>query len=556
MSRRLSGAALGAAVSLIGVLGLSGVTASPAHAATWPQPDQVAGPQPTFSYRYDPQTVVLPDGTTVASWADTGGLDQIMVAEHPVGGSWSTPVPVAPANVWGNRLALGPDGTLAIVYQNIVASKIEVGAVVRPAGGAWSSPETISDTTTSASSPQVAVGAGQVTAIFLQGSGTAAQPVVRMRPLAAGPWTAPQVFADTGVTSPGVAAGPAGTVVTWVLPSLPPPASYPASTVRSSFLPASGLWETPVSVSASDRRVTSAEPAVGVDGTLAVVWESRVPDIAGYYETAQVWAALRPATGSWGPGTLLSDPSVEGRMPHVGVGPDGATTVVWESYDGATEKVATRTYRAGSWAPEELLTQSVDAQSQPLLAVAPDGTAVVSLSDLEHGYGVAIRPPGGSWRPTDYVAPPEQTGYYRAVAVGGSTVAVVWVSSQDDVLLAVVADGLLPLPPLPPPPPSTPRPETGPVTGPKKVDQGDKAAYAFTGTPASVTYQCRVDETRRQQTGVTGKPGKKPVPWHTCSSPTKVKTKKLKVGRHTLYVRAVLGDVPDPTPSEKRFKVT
>ena len=61
MSRRLLVAALGAA------LALSGLTAAPARAATWPAPVQVAGPQPTFSYRYDPQTVVTPDGTTVAA---------------------------------------------------------------------------------------------------------------------------------------------------------------------------------------------------------------------------------------------------------------------------------------------------------------------------------------------------------------------------------------------------------------------------------------------------------------------------------------------------------
>ena len=143
MSRRLLVAALGAA------LALSGLTAAPARAATWPAPVQVAGPQ----------TVVTPNGTTVASWADTGALNSVMVAEHPAGGAWSTPVPVAPANVWGNRLAVGPDGTLAIVYQNVVAGKIVVGAVVRPAGGSWSAPQVLSDPTKTSYGPQVAVGA-------------------------------------------------------------------------------------------------------------------------------------------------------------------------------------------------------------------------------------------------------------------------------------------------------------------------------------------------------------------------------------------------------------
>ena len=70
-----------------------------------------------------------------------------------------------------------------------------------------------------------------------------------------------------------------------------------------------------------------------------------------------------------------------------------------------------------------------------------------------------------------------------------------------------------------------------------------------------MTFQCRVDKTRHQQTGATGPKGKKPVPWRACQSPVKVKTKTLKLGRHTLYVRAVLAGVPDRTPSKKKFKV-
>jgi hypothetical protein len=171
-------------------------------------------------------------------------------------------------------------------------------------------------------------------------------------------------------------------------------------------------------------------------------------------------------------------------------------------------------------------------------------------SNLDKGTAVAIRPPGGGWRPTDFVAPAAQTGYDRALAVGSNTVSVVWTYGNDDVLLAVTADNLLPLPPLP-----KPTAETSAITGPAKIAKGKKAPYSFTGTPASVTFECRVDETRHQQTGATGKKGKKPVAWKACTSPYNVKTKKLKQGTHTLYVRAVLSGVADLTPSAKKFKV-
>ena len=97
-------------------------------------------------------------------------------------------------------------------------------------------------------------------------------------------------------------------------------------------------------------------------------------------------------------------------------------------------------------------------------------------------------------------------------------------------------------------------PDTGAIKGPKRIKPGKKGKFAFTG-PAGATYECRVDETRHQQNGAKGKKGKKPVPWKACTSPYKVKTKKLKPGKHTVYVRAVQFGLTDPTPSARKFKV-
>lgn len=548
MSRRLLIAALGAA------LVLTGLATAPARAATWPAPVVVAPAAPTFYYRYNAEATVLPDGTALASWYTYDGAnshvdDGLWVAEHPVGGSWGPPVKIVSGGMYDARVAAGPDGTVAAVYRT-TGSPTEVKAVVRPAGDAWGAPVTLSTVAVSAHSPVVAVNGDRVTAAWVEGAGATSTTLVNSRTLgAAGTWGSPVQFADTGVSSPAVAAGPTGTVVTWLLSS-DPADSYAASTVRSSFLGTTGPWEPPVSVSGSARRVTTAEPSVGANGTLAVAWESRLPTTAGYYTSARTMAAIRPAGGGWGAEEVLSDPDIEGRYPHVGVGPDGAITVVWESYDGANEKVATRVHQGGSWAPETDLTASVDSESGPRLAVASDGTAVVTFADLENGLGVAIRPPGSAWRPTDFLAPAAQTGYERDVAVGGGTVAVLWSYGNDSIQMAVVADHLLPLPPLPPG-----SAETGTISGPGKVKQGKKASYSFAGSPASVTFQCRVDKTRHQQTGAKGKPGRKPIPWRACHSPLKVKTTKLRLGHHTLYVRAVLSGVPDPTPSTKRFKV-
>ena len=365
-----------------------------------------------------------------------------MVAEHPAGGAWSTPVPVAPANVGGNRLAVGPDGTLAIVYQSVVAGKIVVGAVVRPAGGSWSAPQVLSDPTKTSYGPQVAVGAGVVTAVWVQGNGAASNVLVSSRPVgAAGTWGAsPTTFAETGVAGADVAASPAGTLVTWVLSSDPSTRTPRAPSGRAST----------ARRARGRHRCHSRRPGAGSR------WPSRPSAPTARWPYLGVAAAHDGGLLHLGPHAgcdpdargHLGDPGGAVRSRHRGPRPerrdrsrrrdDGGVGVLRRRQ----QKVATRVHRGGSWEPEIDLTESVDFQSDPRLAIGPDGTAVVEFSDLENGIGVAIRPPGSAWRPTDFIAPAAKAGYSRALAVGSDTVAVVWTFGNDDVLLAVVADHL------------------------------------------------------------------------------------------------------------------
>jgi Ca2+-binding RTX toxin-like protein len=92
---------------------------------------------------------------------------------------------------------------------------------------------------------------------------------------------------------------------------------------------------------------------------------------------------------------------------------------------------------------------------------------------------------------------------------------------------------------LPPPPPPV-VPETSKISGKKTWAKPAVAKFGFSSPTAGATFQCKLDK------------GK----WKTCTSKHKVKTKKLKTGKHTLRVRAVLAGTVDPTPSVKKFKVT
>jgi Ca2+-binding RTX toxin-like protein len=87
---------------------------------------------------------------------------------------------------------------------------------------------------------------------------------------------------------------------------------------------------------------------------------------------------------------------------------------------------------------------------------------------------------------------------------------------------------------------SLPPPETSRIDGLKKVTKGTQAFFTFAASVASATFECQVDSGAQKP----------------CASPLKVRTKKLKAGKHTLSVRAVqpAGNA-DPTPSTFTFKV-
>ena len=186
-----------------------------------------------------------------------------------------------------------------------------------------------------------------------------------------------------------------------------------------------------------------------------------------------------------------------------------------------------------------------------MVTVKSDGTAVVmwlwkAPTTWDYALQASVRPPGGAWESPSTVRdlPANVSAYQLALASGpAGSLAAMWAeydAADVATTYAVTQD------------PGAP--DTGPVTGPKKIKHRKKGAFAFTG-PSGATYECRVDTTRKQQHGRAETDRKRPVPWKACTSPYQVKAKKLKVGRHTVYVRAVQFGLADPTPSARKFKV-
>ena len=79
-------------------------------------------------------------------------------------------------------------------------------------------------------------------------------------------------------------------------------------------------------------------------------------------------------------------------------------------------------------------------------------------------------------------------------------------------------------------------PETRLVSGPKKKTKKKKAVFEFSTIAVGATFECSVD-------------GKA---FAACTSPFSTRVKK---GKHSFRVRAVLGGVPDSTPAEQAWRV-
>lgn len=114
-------------------------------------------------------------------------------------------------------------------------------------------------------------------------------------------------------------------------------------------------------------------------------------------------------------------------------------------------------------------------------------------------------------------------------------------ADANDVITGCETIQLPEVPVVPPPtvPPAPVAPDTGAITGPKKVAKGKTAKFKLPAAGAGISFQCKVDQGA----------------WKACTSPYKVRTKKLKLGKHKVWVRAVRSGLVDPTPTKKAFKV-
>ncbi len=546
-------APLGAAVLATATLALPTGTAS---AATWPAPVALTG----VIGAVEGSTVAIgPDGTATAAlliYDDATDTTRIATSSRPPRGAWSPPVTLSGPSVEFSEpaIAIGPDGTTTIAWRLApTEDDFVVQATTRAPGHGWSPVQSLSqqgvdEYVAGQTNPEVRLAAasdGSVTAVWPQwitdpnpsDSHFEVQSAARS---AAGTWAAPEILdsREWGDRTPELAAGPNGQVaVVWGIST-----GYAGDGVFVRTRQGAGAWATRQRLG-EQYWGGRADVAYAPDGTLGVVWASG-------FNTPTV-TTLTPG-GQWATPRVVSHVQVNRLDLQLAAGPGPQFVATWTSDENGNydqEHIYAATGGAtGPWATQAVATATSGA---PVVTVKSDGTAVVmwlwrAPTTYDYAIQASVHPPGGAWEaPSTLRDPPAGSSTYEvALASGpGGSLAAMWTESDSADVTTTYAVSQDPA-----------APATGAIKGPKRIKSGKKGKFTFTG-PSGAKFECRVDKTRKQQHGRAETARKKPVPWKACTSPYKVKTKKLKPGKHTVYVRAVQFGLTDPTPSARKFKV-
>jgi PKD domain len=324
----------------------------------------------------DVSLAVAPSGAAVAVWQEVtapgspNSPKRYRAAFRAPAGTWGAPVTFAQqskkaSNDTDIAAAIAPDGTAAagavvdeMAHYGEVQDDTNVVVAVRPRGGPWGGTEQLSPANVSAAGLELAFDdAGQLTGAWAErhSEGASASDAddrwrvtTRRRGASNGIWGAADDLTGSvgSVIWPLLAVGPGGrAVIAWQWHTLPDGSLDAWAATRPS---AGGAWSAPEriadAVSASPRAV-----GVGPDGATYVLY-SHQGESSGKDGAAVV---RLPAAGAWGqPKMLRSNQSAltAGRITFAG--PDAV--LAWEGNDNATGShlLQAARWNAGAAAPE------------------------------------------------------------------------------------------------------------------------------------------------------------------------------------------------------------
>ena len=372
------------------------------------------------------QVAAGPDGSVTAVWYRRDGRNsRVQVATQKRDEYWSPPIDLSLPGVDASDpdVAMGDRGTAVVVWRHWDGTHYRVQASNRGENGKWSAPVTLSTASGDAWDPEVAVGPhGMAVVTWRQSDGTGHQVLATSR-VAYEPWSSPVVLSTVGgdAWDPEVAVGLDGiATVVWSR------SDGTNDQVQATTRNPNGSWSSPVTLSDAGADAVSPKVVVGPDGAATAVWRSWDGG------SDRIQASSRPAKGVWSAPVTLSTVGGNSYDPQMAVDSDGTITGVWSWSDGYRSQVQTASrHPGGTWSRPVTLSGCCENARTPRVAAGPDGRSTalwrVQLHGVLEQMWAVTRTPDGSWSAPIVVFEGNVRGYGGQVAAGSDgTVAAVW----------------------------------------------------------------------------------------------------------------------------------
>lgn len=337
---------------------------------------------------------------------------------------WTTPRTLSGSTTSGEdpQVAVGANGSAVVVWEQVGTRGERIVAASRTTDGTWGGPESISVRSTHpVSGQQVAQAAGTAVVVW-QSSGRIQ---ASLRP-PAGAWTAPRTLSRSGgqAAFPQLAMSPAGAVfVTWQ--------QHLGGRDRAVLArrPVGGPWLPPRILSGSLGDVFRPQVAVDARGDATVVWERDWADGG----RSAAFVVRRSAGGTWTAPLRLGPAGQPGSEPLVAMDARGDTLVAWtgrRAGHAAVQVVTRRAHR--DWGDPAVVSGGTRVSAMGDVVLAASGAAVVTWHRWDGGHvrvAAATRPVGGPWKAPVTLSEPGADASYPHVAIGGGVTTVTWEST-------------------------------------------------------------------------------------------------------------------------------
>lgn len=341
-----------------------------------------------------------------------------------------TPVDLSAAGqtATGPQVAVNSAGEAVAVWERSNGGRDIVEASIRPPGGSFSIPVKVSRSGFGGSFPQVAVDdVGGAIAVWRHVDGKSSVVQSAMRP-AGGRFSAPVTLSTDGLNAylPQVAMNAAGDqIVVWQSES---GRGFGSFVVQAAVRQVGGRFSAPVTVSTAGQDGEGPQAAIDRDGDATVIWQGSA---AGGATTTTAQAVEHPAGGTFSDPVTLSAPGQDIALPQIAMSGAGETFAIWQrSLPGGKTAIQVVQRPVGqAFSLPSTLTAVNEPSVSPQIAIDDAGNAVAVWEGANAGNSTvqaAVRPAGGRFSAPATLSVPRRNASSPQVAIDetGGAVAV------------------------------------------------------------------------------------------------------------------------------------